>query len=148
MLNTMTEPETLVLPGVVWRCECHPSAHWGHYATYDGCPISDLNYGDPQSTNYGTSYPTLTELKAAHQGVRQPYSPALARAAQIATAATLRQLASWSPHNEPDSEQEWLDLASQVEGLESGWACPMCQEVTCDDDCPLEPVRAALGETP
>lgn len=142
MLNTMTEPETLVLPGVVWRCECHPSAQWGYFAKYDSCPISDLNYGDPHSTTYGTSYPTLAELRAAHRGVRQPYSPALARAAQIATAATLRQIAQWHLATSPASEEEWFELARQVEGLEPGWACPMCQEVTCDDGCPLEPVRA------
>lgn len=64
-------------------------------------------------------------------------------AAIIRTVAlTLRQVAGWAPHSLPATAQEWTDLAVQVENLKPGWSCPMCEEVTCDDGCPLELVRA------
>lgn len=66
------------------------------------------------------------------------------RAVQAAVVATLRALAEWHPATSQVTEEEWLGLAREVEGLEPGWACPLCQEVTCDDGCPLAPVRAAM----
>lgn len=54
---------------------------------------------------------------------------------------TLRQLAGWGVARQEMSDQEFLDLATQVEQIEPGWSCPMCQEGECDGGCPLEPVR-------
>jgi hypothetical protein len=56
--------------GTVWHCECHPRAQWGHFATYEGCPISDLYYADPASTTYGKQYPSVAELVADHPTAR------------------------------------------------------------------------------
>ena len=59
---------------------------------------------------------------------------------------TLRQLAGWS--DEDRSVDELLGLAALVEGegatgiMHDGWSCPMCQEVECDEDCPLAAVRS------
>lgn len=58
-------------------------------------------------------------------------------------ARTLEQLAGWGDANR--SGPELLDLARQVRDAASssdGWpACPMCQEVECDDRCPLADER-------
>lgn len=56
-------------------------------------------------------------------------------------ALTLRQLAGWGVARVEMSDQEFYDLATQVEQIDPGWCCPMCQEATCDSECPLEPVR-------
>lgn len=58
-------------------------------------------------------------------------------------AATLRQLAEW-----PDEERtpEVLrDLAIEVENHDyaDSWVCPMCEEVECDDGCPLAGARTS-----
>jgi len=55
---------------VAWTCPCHPNAHWGFFADYAGCPISDLYYADPASTTYGTQYADVAALESAHPGVR------------------------------------------------------------------------------
>lgn len=56
------------------------------------------------------------------------------------TAATIRYLAGWF-----DTEKErahLLEIALEVEATEGHEACcPVCQEVTCDRGCPLEPFR-------
>lgn len=56
--------------------------------------------------------------------------------------ATLRQLAGWC-----DDDRSPAALAELATVLETeDWAdcpcCPMCQEVDCDDGCPLAYVRA------
>jgi hypothetical protein len=57
-------------------------------------------------------------------------------------AATLRQIASWGKAR-PATDDEWRYLADQVAALDHRWCCPMCQEVTCDTDCPLASARGA-----
>ena len=52
-------------------------------------------------------------------------------------AATLRQIAEWG-NSGPQDAEEWYELAELVlDGMGYRWGCAMCQEVTCDDDCPL-----------
>lgn len=62
-----------------------------------------------------------------------------------AVAATLRQVAEWglSFDNGP-ARAELLEVAGQVERLaeSDGLCCPLCEEVECDDDCPLSAIRA------
>lgn len=58
-----------------------------------------------------------------------------------AAAKALRTAAYWLP-----DEQQAL-LLEAAEGAETHWdgaCCPVCQEVWCDDGCPLEEVRAEL----
>lgn len=58
-----------------------------------------------------------------------------------ATAATLRQVAGWGVGD--DLEKDFYELATALGTWKSdGMCCPMCQEVECDEGCPLEPVRA------
>lgn len=54
-------------------------------------------------------------------------------------AATLRQIAEWGDV----SDTELYEIADQVENgaTDDWWSCPMCEEITCDDGCPLEPLR-------
>lgn len=61
-------------------------------------------------------------------------------------AATLRQLAAWS--DEDRTADELYQLANEVEAHDftDSWCCPMCQEVECDDDCPLAALRASAGK--
>lgn len=74
-----------------------------------------------------------------------------------AVAATLRQIADWGYLDNAGHplRDELLELAGAVEreGAPAdpdgpdcllGMSCPMCQEVTCDAGCPLEPVRTAV----
>jgi len=76
--------------------------------------------------------------------------PDLARAVTLNTirtvALTLRQLAGWGTARQEMSDQEFRDLADQVEATTTTdwWSCPMCEEVVCDGGCPLEHVREAL----
>ncbi|GAA0528671.1 hypothetical protein GCM10010172_06590 [Paractinoplanes ferrugineus] len=61
-------------------------------------------------------------------------------------AATLRQLAGWGlAFDNGPASGELIQIAQQVEGLTAAqdMCCPMCEEVDCDEDCPLAPVRAA-----
>jgi hypothetical protein len=62
---------------------------------------------------------------------------------RAATAATLRTVAEWGP---TITREEFLAVAEQVEAMtgNDGWCCPVCEEVECDDGCPLEPVRRPL----
>jgi hypothetical protein len=68
------------------------------------------------------------------------------RAATIATvAATMRQVADWGlAFDNGPARDELRSIADQVELLNSGddMCCPMCEEATCDEDCPLAAVRA------
>jgi hypothetical protein len=60
------------------------------------------------------------------------------------TARALRCAASWLSN---DGDRATVnEVAQSVETAEAtdeslGDICPVCQEVLCDDDCPLEPVR-------
>ena len=63
-----------------------------------------------------------------------------------AVVATLRQIAHWGVAR-PVDDQEWLELAGQVEQVDltaeaDSFSCPMCEEVMCDEDCPLWPARS------
>lgn len=68
---------------------------------------------------------------------------------RTATAATLRQVAFWGLVFDGGTVEstcdELLEIARQVEQLDvaDDFCCPVCEEVTCDDGCPLEPVRVS-----
>jgi hypothetical protein len=67
--------------------------------------------------------------------------PAVAGKAVIV--AVLRQVATWV---ETDSDTTlFLDIATRIEAedLPSSVCCPMCEEVVCDTDCVLAPLRSA-----
>lgn len=52
---------------------------------------------------------------------------------------TLRQVAEWMPM----SAEELQETADVVERWSVGdLCCPMCEEVECDDGCPLAEIRA------
>lgn len=60
--------------------------------------------------------------------------------------ATLRTVAEWGLafQSTPDrpARDELRDIAEQVDRLERDEACcPVCEEVTCDEDCPLAGIR-------
>lgn len=58
-----------------------------------------------------------------------------------AVAATLRVVAFW-----PDVDtDELLSVATQVELDWGRICCPLCEEVTCDEGCPLQSVREGLN---
>lgn len=58
------------------------------------------------------------------------------------TVDTLRFLAGgWV---EGEDNQKWLaETADTIErtGPDDWWACPLCEEATCDTGCPLAPIR-------
>ena len=63
-----------------------------------------------------------------------------------ATAATCRQVAEWF---DPREAALLLEVATAVERLsEDDICCPACEEVTCDDGCPLAPVRNRWADHP
>jgi hypothetical protein len=63
---------------------------------------------------------------------------------EIATVvATLRTVAGWMPE---DQRQTLYEVADQTEATWDDLCCPVCEEVTCDDGCPLQHVRAALRD--
>lgn len=55
-------------------------------------------------------------------------------------AATLRQVATWIGVHDND-EAALYDMAAEVDAFDDEACCPCCQEVTCDEGCPLAPVR-------
>ncbi|MET0701689.1 MAG: hypothetical protein ABWY93_18720 [Mycobacterium sp.] len=62
-----------------------------------------------------------------------------------AVVATLRQVAGWGLSFESGpAREELLEIAREVETLaeSDGLCCPVCDEVDCDNDCPLAAVRA------
>lgn len=65
-----------------------------------------------------------------------------------ATAATFRYLAGWFGTEE--QRAELYGMAEAVEALtpENDMSCPVCEETTCDDGCPLAPVRNRRAEPP
>lgn len=42
-----------------------------------------------------------------------------------------------------DEAREWYEIAAEVEqhDYSDSWCCPLCEEMTCDNGCPLEPLR-------
>jgi hypothetical protein len=60
-----------------------------------------------------------------------------------AVVATLRYASNWLD-NEAES-QMLLDTADHIEqhgsDLPGSLSCPMCEEVRCDEDCPLASIR-------
>lgn len=63
-----------------------------------------------------------------------------------ATAATLRAVAGWGlewpPGGHAAARDELCQIASAVEGLDDDdVCCPVCEEVRCDEGCPLEGIR-------
>jgi hypothetical protein len=66
-----------------------------------------------------------------------------------AVAATLRHVAEWGlAFDNGPARSELMDLARQVEALEQAddFCCPVCEEVVCDDGCPLAEVRRRFQE--
>ncbi|WP_030757254.1 hypothetical protein [Streptomyces sp. NRRL F-5135] len=61
----------------------------------------------------------------------------------VTAAATLRTAAEWFSGDDRDTMRE---VADQAERDRDGICCPVCEEVDCDEGCPLEHVRAALQE--
>lgn len=57
-----------------------------------------------------------------------------------AVAATLRTVAGWVSEDDRDM---FYAAAKQTEHDWDGPCCPVCEEVMCDDGCPLERVRLA-----
>ena len=62
------------------------------------------------------------------------------QAIRTAVADTLRTVAEWGP----TSPEELRAVAEQVDSMaiRDGWCCPVCQEVDCDEGCPLASVRS------
>lgn len=61
-----------------------------------------------------------------------------------AVVRTLRYTAQW--REDDRSRRAFVQLAQVVEaeyerGDVADWCCPICQEVECDDDCPLAVIR-------
>ena len=56
-----------------------------------------------------------------------------------AVADTLRYISAWIP----DGEYYLLKTAQQIDSMtpENDLCCPLCEETTCDEHCPLQPVR-------
>jgi len=62
----------------------------------------------------------------------------------IAVVATLRQCADIDFAAGLEEAAAWkYEVAKQIENssVDDWWACPLCEEVVCDEGCALEPVR-------
>lgn len=60
--------------------------------------------------------------------------------------ATLRVIAEQA---ERESDRQWLlEIADSADGPLNDAVCPLCQEVTCDDGCPLRRDRAIAMQPP
>lgn len=65
---------------------------------------------------------------------------------KAAVSATLREVAEWglafqSTLDEP-AREELRGVADRVDALDrDDTICPVCEEATCDEGCPLEEVR-------
>ena len=53
-------------------------------------------------------------------------------------ATTFRHIADWFG---PEWERKLIETADHVERDPMGSFCPVCQEVICDEDCPLARMR-------
>lgn len=63
-----------------------------------------------------------------------------------AVSAALRVVAEQA---ERESDRQWLqETADAVGGSLDDACCPLCQEVTCDDGCPLSRARAIALQQP
>lgn len=64
-------------------------------------------------------------------------------------AATLRTVAEWGlSFEEGLARDELRDIADQVALVEPGdMCCPVCEEVECDEGCPLAEYRAGVTDT-
>lgn len=60
----------------------------------------------------------------------------------VITAATLRIAATWLPSEHKEILQQ-VAVDTELRGTDD-FCCPVCEEVSCDDGCPLEHVRANL----
>lgn len=99
------------------------------------------------------SIPIVDRLQLARQVIERLHAREHERV-RTAVADTLRYArVNWGPLDTTDHPRLKTlieDLAS-AEALtrgwhmEPGWCCPFCEEVTCDDDCPLVRVREELG---
>jgi hypothetical protein len=58
----------------------------------------------------------------------------------------MRQVAEWGLQwsDGKDARDELRDIADQVERGDFEDICPMCEEITCDAGCALEPLREGL----
>jgi hypothetical protein len=59
-----------------------------------------------------------------------------------ATGATFRYLAQW--FGDEEQRAALLEMAEAAEHLDDDMTCPVCEEMTCDEGCPLEPVRSRM----
>lgn len=63
--------------------------------------------------------------------------------------ATLRTMAEWGLEfsaNRKPARDELFEIAQQVDDFRADeMCCPVCEEVTCDEICPLAPVRSQEG---
>lgn len=133
--------------GNEYRIVVHHAAH-GYYA-YDW---RDQQNGEWSSFNdepdpvelYRVAPVTATAIRYERGGLVTE-EQLTERVDVKATAATLHQIAGWGS-SRPQTDDEWDALAQEVEQIQPGWACPMCQEVDCDDDCPLAAARKAHPE--
>lgn len=62
---------------------------------------------------------------------------------QKIVADTLRTASEWI--KDEGDRILLVEAAAEVAGNDLSWLCPMCQEVLCDDGCPLSEARAALA---
>jgi hypothetical protein len=67
------------------------------------------------------------------------------RARIAATAATLRYAAPLIFDHDEDMANGLYEVAKSLErddvDPDDWWCCPVCEGVTCDEGCPLEPIR-------
>lgn len=59
-----------------------------------------------------------------------------------AVALTLRMASEWIA--DEGDRTLLIEAAANVANSDMSWVCPMCEEVACDDHCPLAEIRAAL----
>lgn len=63
------------------------------------------------------------------------------------TAATVAATIRWAAYVLTHDGYTVDSLRYVAEGIDLAWdsaCCPVCEETTCDDDCPLASVRGAL----
>jgi len=61
---------------------------------------------------------------------------------QKIVAATLRTASGWI--KDEGDRILLIESAAEIADSDLSWCCPMCDEIACDDGCPLAEVRAAL----
>lgn len=79
--------------------------------------------------------------KPDHLGVND-MDDLIASAIKRTLALAYRQQAGWT--DDSAAQCEFHSLADQVEAVDgTEVCCPCCEEVLCDGDCPLAPVRGS-----